>query len=174
MLAPVEPGAPDPTTDERRRRIVASDTRWRIIFALLAVLVPLTLFLLFRRQELRLRALADHGRAGTAMVTDASQYTHYRYEIGSETYTWNVSRGKAPYARGASFPIVYLPEDPSLSRPGAAYRPTDLDADLDLPFQRRLLLGLFGFFAGASVLCHLQLRRLRRGEPLRTKPRLGP
>jgi hypothetical protein len=174
MEDPAEPGAPDPAAEARRRHIIASDTRWRAIFATLAVLLPLALGLLFRRQELRLRALADHGRAGTAVVTDTSQYTDYRYEVGGQTYTWNVSREKAPYARGASFPIVYLPEDPSLSRPGAVYGPTELDADLDLTFQHRLLLGLFGFFAGASLLCHRQLRRLRRGDPLRTAPRIGP
>jgi hypothetical protein len=164
----------DPAAEERRRRIVASDTRWRVLFAILAVVLPLALFLAFRRQELRLRALSDHGHAGTAIVTQVSQSTHYRYEVDGETYTWNVSREEAPYAPGASLPIVYLPEDPSLSRPGDAYGPEELDAELNLPFRRGVPLGLFAFFAGASVLCHLQLRRLQRGDPLRTKPRLGP
>ena len=164
----------DPLAEERRRRILASDTRWRLIFAVVAVLLPLAFYLVFHRQEVRLRALADHGRAGTAVVTDASQYTAYRYEVGGETYTWSVDREKAPYARGASLPIVYLPEDPSLSRPGAVFGPAELDADLDLPLVHKILLGIFGFFAGASLLCHRQIRRLRRGEPLRTGPRIGP
>ena len=164
----------DPIAEERRRRILASDTRWRVIFAVATVVLPLVLYLVFHRQELRLRALADHGRAGTAVVTDASQYTHYEYEVGGATYTWTVDREKAPYALGASLPIVYLPEDPSLSRPGTVYGPAELAADLNLSFVHRLLLGIFAFFAGASLLCHRQIRRLRRGEPLRTGPRIGP
>jgi hypothetical protein len=165
--------------EDRRRRIVTSDTRWRLIFATLAVVIPLALFALFRRQELRLRALSDHGRPTTAVISQITQrdgvvYAHYRYTVLDASYTWSVSRKDAPHALGQPFAITYLPEDPSLSRPGASYPQERLDAELDLPFQRKLLVGLFAFFAGAAGLCHRQLRRLQKGEPLRTKPLLSP
>jgi hypothetical protein len=167
--------APD---DERRRRILSSDTRWRLRFAILAVVVPVVLFVLFRRQELRLRALADHGLRGTAVVTAVGHQNHpityYRYEVAGTSYTWNVGREDAPYEPGESFDIVYLPEDPSLNRPGATYTPELFAVDVNLTFQRGLLLGLFAFFAGASALCHRNLRRLEGGAPLRTKPRMSP
>ena len=118
----MEPGQDEDINQARRRRIIASDARFRIIFAVLAVVVPLALFSLFRRHELRLRALADHGRPGTATLTYATRdgTSHYRYEIDGVTHTWNVARAQAPFAPGQEFPITYLPEDPSLSRPGAS------------------------------------------------------
>jgi hypothetical protein len=164
--------------EEKRVAIIASDRRWRLRFAILAVVVPLALFGLFRRHELRLRALADHGRAATAVVTATTRsqgatYTEYRYEVGGVSYSWSVSYRDAPYPAGATLGITYLPEDPSLSQPGA-YTRAHLDADLDLPFQRRIIGGLFAFFALASGLCHRQLRKLEAGRPMRTEPRVSP
>lgn len=169
----------DASDEARRRTITTSDARWRMRFAILAVIVPLALFALFRRNELRLRALADHGHAGTASVTAVERqggavYTHYRYEVARASYTWSVSHEQAPYEPGAPFAIVYVPEDPSCSRPGTTYTIAQLEAELNLPFQRWLLLGIFAFFAGAAGLCHRNLRRLRGGAPLRTEPLLSP
>jgi hypothetical protein len=164
--------------DDLRRRNLVSYARWRVAFALLAVVVPLSLFALFRRQELRLRALADHGRQGTAVVEMVTRqndvlYTHYRYSVEGASYTWSVSLEDAPHEPGESFTITYLPEDASLSRPGL-YSRERLDAELDLRFQHRLLGGLFATFAICAALCHRGLRRLQRGEAPRTTPLLSP
>lgn len=153
-----------------RHRNMASSARFRWIFAALALAVPLTLGALFRRQELRLRALADHGRAGVATLTRATrEYAEYRYEVDGQAHDWSVSRREAPYAPGAIFDITYLPEHPDLSRPGA-YSAERFDAEVDLRFQHRALGGIFGFFALAAVACEISLRRMRRGAPRRAAP----
>ncbi|MDI3288051.1 hypothetical protein [Polyangium sp. 15x6] len=164
--------------EEKRRKLIATDARARIVFATVALILPLVLALLFRRQELRLRALADHGRAGTATLTavtrqGSASVAHYRYEIGGVVYTWNVDRKKLPGAPGETFDITYLPEDPSLSRPGS-YSNVELDAELNLPFRRGFPLGIFVLFGSAAALCHRNVRRLQNGAPLSTKPRISP
>lgn len=166
---------PDPT----RKRHIASAARARLAFTLLALVVPLALHLLFARQEHRLRALADHGRPTTAVLThetrgNGGHNAHYRYEISGVAYTWNVAYPQAPYPKGASFPITYLPEDPSLSRPVPTYTQAHLDAELNMPIRRGFPLGFLVFFGGAAALCHRSVVRLRRGEPPRTKPLLSP
>jgi hypothetical protein len=163
--------------DDLRRRNLVSYGRWRLAFAVLAVVVPLSLFALFRRQELRLRALADHGQQGTAVVAILTRqenvlYTEYRYSVDGAWYTWSVARNEAPYALGESFAITYLPEDASLSRPGV-YSRERLDAELDLRFRHRLLGGFFAALAIGAALCHRGLRRLQRGEAP-AKPLLSP
>jgi len=164
---------------EKRRRLIATDARGRIVFATIAFVVPLVLAILFRRQELRLRALADHGRPATAILTavasqGSSAYAYYRYEVSGVVHTSNVDRKEIPVAPGQTFDVTYLPEDPSLSRPGASYSQERLQAELNLPLRRGLPLGLFVFFAGAAGLCHRNVRRLQGGAPLATKPRLSP
>ncbi|MDC0744872.1 hypothetical protein [Polyangium mundeleinium] len=144
----------------------------------MALVIPLVLGLLFRRQELRLRALADHGRAGTATVTavthqGSASVAHYQYEVGGVTYTWNVDRKKLPGALGETFDITYLPEDPSLSRLGA-YSQIEFDEELNLPFRRGFPLGLFVLFGSIAAFCHRNVRRLQQGTPLATKPRISP
>ncbi|MDI1447547.1 hypothetical protein [Polyangium sp. 6x1] len=144
----------------------------------MALVVPLVLALLFRRQELRLRALADHGRAGTATLTAVTQQgsatnAHYRYEVDGVTHTWDVDRNKLPGAPGDTFGITYLPEDPSLSRPGT-YSQASLDAELNLPFRHGFPLGLFVLFGSLAALCHRNVRRLQTGAPLAAKPRISP
>jgi hypothetical protein len=165
--------------EEKRRRLIATDARGRIVFAAIALVVPLAIGLLFRRQELRLRALADHGRAGTAILTAVARqgsggYAYYRYEVGGVVYTWNVDRRELPGAPGETFAITYLPEDPALNRPGASYSRERLEAELNLPLRRGVPLGIFAFFAGAAGLCHRNVRRLQSGVPLSTKPRVSP
>jgi hypothetical protein len=153
--------------DDLRRRNLVALTRYRLAFALLAVIVPLGVFALFRRQEMRLVALVDHGRQGSAVMEEVTEqegvsYSHYRYVVDGTSYTWSVSREEAPFAPGESFPITYLPEDASLSRPGV-YSRERLGAEVHLGFQHRLLAGLFGAFAVGALLCHRGLRRLTRG-----------
>jgi hypothetical protein len=165
--------------DAIRQRLVASASRARLAFALLAIVVPLALHLLFARQERRLRALADHGRATTAVVTHVTRgtgghNTHYRYEVDGHAYTWNVAYPKAPFARGMRLPITYLPEDPSLSRPVVPYAQDQLLGELNRPVRMGFPIGLLVFFGGAALLSHRSVVRLRRGEPLRTKPLLSP
>jgi uncharacterized protein DUF3592 len=165
--------------EARRARVMASNARWRWIFAALALAVPLGLFALFGRQEGRLRALADHGRPATATLTritsnDNGRYAEYSYDVDGQSYTHSVGQSEAPYRPGETFPIVYLPEDPSLSSPGNEYSKAHLAADVNLPFQHRLLLGLFAFFAGSAALCERALRRQRAGGPIRTGHRIAP
>jgi hypothetical protein len=166
-------------SDDRQRRILASNRRWRVIFAALALVVPLALGLLFRRHELLLRALADHGRAGTAVVSSIERsqgvlYTHYRYDVDGASYTWSVSREDAPFAVGAPVPITYLPEDASLSRPGA-YTAARLEAELGSGlFRVGFPAGLFVFFALSAALCHYFVVRQEKGIPPRARPWIGP
>ncbi|TKC98011.1 DUF3592 domain-containing protein [Polyangium fumosum] len=144
----------------------------------MALVIPLVLGLLFRRQELRLRALADHGRPGTATITaitrqGSASNTHYRYEVDGVTHTWNVDRKNLQGDPGETFDITYLPEDPSLSRLGV-YSQVELDKELNLPFRRGFPLGLFVLFGSIAALCHRNVRRLQQGAPLATKPRISP
>ena len=167
------------SSELRRERNIASAARWRLIFAILAVVAPLGLFALFHRQESRLRSLVDHGRTATATVTGVTHqggeaYTEYSYEVGGQKYDWSVGRRDAPYAIGQKFAVAFLPEDPSLSRPGAAYSRRQFEAEVDLTFQHGLLAGLFGFFALMVLWCTVLLRRLRAGVAPRTEPWLTP
>jgi hypothetical protein len=167
-----------PADPDLRRRNLAAYARFRLLFGLGAVILPLALFGLFRRQELRLRALADHGRQSTAIVEEVAQsleitYTHYRYTVDGASYTWSVTRAEAPYAPGEPFVITYLPEVPSLSRPGV-YTAARLGGELDLPFQHRMVAGMFLALAVGAALCHRGLRRLQSGEPTPAKPLLSP
>lgn len=122
-----------------------------------------------------MRALVDHGRTTSATLTMVSQggSAHYRYEVDGVVHTWNVARQELPLAPGETFSITYLPEDPSLSRPGN-YGPDRLEKELDTPIRTALPIGLFVFFAGAALLCHRNVVRLRAGAPMRTKPRMSP
>ncbi len=165
-------------SDDLQFRILASNLIFRAIFGVLAVVVPLGLGVLFHQAELRLRALADHGRAATAVVTSVEEsqgrlYTHYRYDVDGASYTRTVAQADAPVPVGGAVPITYLPEDPSFSQPGT-YTPERRDADLDLGFQHRLLGGLFAFFALAAGLCHRGVVRQRKGLPPRARPLVGP
>jgi hypothetical protein len=161
-----------------RARNIASNARWRWIFLALSLVVPLVLGTLFQRNNNRLRGLADHGRSATATVTAVPQragvtYTEYAYEIDGHTYDWNVGHADAPYEPGETFAITYLPEVPSVSRPGV-YSQARFDAEVKLTFQRCVLGVLFGFFALGALACEVGLRRMRRNEPPRGTPWLSP
>src|SRR5690348_7145946 len=78
-------------SEDRARAVLASNRRWRAVFAALALVVPSLLLGLFRRQELRLRALADHGRQALATVTERrAGGVFYRYTVEGRSYDWNV------------------------------------------------------------------------------------
>lgn len=147
--------------------LIRSHARWRLGFLGLALGVPLLLGTLFQRQIHRLEALADHGREATATVTSvardgSTELTRYAYSVGGVSYTWNVSWADAPYQPGDSFPVTYLPEDPSLSRPGAPPSShAKAEAEGNAAFVHKALIGVFAFFAFNAVLCHLKLRKLR-------------
>lgn len=178
-MIPASSSAGMDATELLRQRNMTAAKRWRLIFGALALVVPLGLFALFHRQENRLRALVDHGQVTTATVTGvtrqgSSAFSEYRYEVGGRPFDWSVSQKDAPYAPGQTFAVTYLPEDPSLSRPGEAYTQARFDADVDLTFQHRLLAFLSGFFVLSAVWCEVTLRRLRAGTPLQTRPRLTP
>lgn len=157
-----------------RRKAIATDSKARWVFAALTLL-PVVLALLFVRQERRLRALADHGRTTTATLTQVTRdgTAHYRYEVEGVVHTWNLARRDLPLAPGETFSITYLPEDPSLSRPGD-YTRERLEKELDNPIRIAMPVGLFVFFAGTGLLCHWNAVRLRAGAPIRKKPWVSP
>lgn len=150
--------------DERRRLVAASNARWRVIFAALAVVLPLLLGGLFRRQSLRLRALADHGRRAEATVVDRrSGGAFYRYDVAGHTYDWNVRAGEVPFPVGAVFPVTFLPEAPSLSRPVWPYTAANYEAERHPGILYGFPTALFVLFALMALLCHRALVRSRAG-----------
>src|SRR5262245_36251224 len=106
----------------RLRRQIASHARWRVVFALLAFLLPLAPYALFARQARRLEALADHGKTTTASVTGimrqgSRSFVEYAYTVDGIRYTWSASPEDAPYETGQELRVMVLPEDPSLNVP---------------------------------------------------------
>lgn len=165
--------------EERRQAMLLSNLRWRSISAACALVVPALLALLFYRQELKIRALADHGKLESATLVDvtrqgSSEYARYSYAVDGLTYTWSVARAAAAYAPGERFPISVLPEDPSFSRPGFPYSSDRMAADLNLPVRRGVPLLAFTFFAMFAVLCHLKVRRAQSGQSSTSARRLSP
>ncbi|HEY4116547.1 MAG TPA: DUF3592 domain-containing protein [Byssovorax sp.] len=155
--------------DPRRARILASNLRWRVIFAILAVVVPALLTGLFARHQGRLRALVDHGQTTTATLTGVSRqdnvvYSTYRFDLGLASFESTVSREDAPYPPGTTFPITYLPEDPSLSKPFVPYTEARFEAEVDRRITTGVPIGFFVFFAGAALLCHRAIEKQRRGR----------
>src|SRR5262245_2924107 len=93
------------TDVERRNGVIAYDSRSRLVFAALAIVIPLSLHLLFARQERRLRALVADPVPSTARVTERStEIVHYEYFVDGARHTWNVGKNAAP--PGNEFPIV--------------------------------------------------------------------
>lgn len=152
-----------PGTDEGARvvRLVRSASRARTVLLVLAVLVPLAVFLLFERQARRLDALGDHGALTTATVTGVSQsYAWYAYEVSGARYTWSVSAKDAP-AAGERFEVLYLPEDPALTRPWTDRARATAEAARNRRFSTRVVAGVFAFFALFAALAERSARRLR-------------
>jgi hypothetical protein len=103
--------------DARVERLIRSLVRSRLVFQLLAFVVPACLYGLFERQARRLDSLGDHGAQTNATVTSVSRdgSVFYAYGVGGTTYTWSVAQRDAPYPVGGSFAITYVSEDPALS-----------------------------------------------------------
>lgn len=171
-----ELGGADPEiSKERRRVLIASHRRWRLVFLALAIVVPALLHLLFERQARRLDALADHGQLATATVTGVSHdgpdgIATYEYRVGTERYAWSVKASQLPPAAGSAIPIIFLPEHPTLSRPGADRTRASVEASSNRRFARGFMLGVLLFVAVNAGLSEMKLRKLVHGESLRVSP----
>ena len=168
---------PSPPPDPARiEALVRSHTRWRVIFVVLALVVPLGLYALLERQARRLDALADHGRTTTATVVKLTGETSdetvfYEYAVGSEHYDWSVRAQDAPFAApGESFAVTYLPEAPSLSRPGTDRSRAAAEASANRGFTKKAIVGVFAFFALNLALLEVKARKLKKGKTLVISP----
>ena len=153
--------------DARVERNIRDLGRWRLIFILLLIAVPGGLYALFERQARRLDALAEHGAIATATVRTVSSqgsttYVSYEYAVGGETHSWSVSQDDAPYAVGQAFPVLYLSENPSFSRPTVDRARATAEAVANRSFSGKVVAGAFAFFAVAAFACDSSLRRLRK------------
>jgi hypothetical protein len=163
---------PDPA---RIEALVRAHTRWRIIFVVLALVVPLGLYGIFERQARRLDALADHGRTTSATVVritrqNADETVFYEYVVGGKHYDWSVRAQDAPFAPGESFAATYLPEDPSLSRPGADGSRAAAEASSNRAFTKKAMLGVFAFFALNLAMLEVKARKLKKGKTIVISP----
>ena len=155
----------------RARRMpdtIQSLSRMRAGFALAALVLPLAAGLLFAHQEHRLDALADHGATAVATVTAISRdrgTTFYEYRVDGVEHAWDVRRDDAPFAPGQIFPITYLPEDPSFSRPIADRSLAAREAAHHRSVAWKIVLGLFFALGSVAVLAHRKLARMRAGAP---------
>ncbi|MEZ4227082.1 MAG: hypothetical protein R3B13_39450 [Polyangiaceae bacterium] len=161
----------------RLERNIRDLARWRVIFGLLFVTLPLGLYGLFERQARRLDALGDHGATAMATVTKVTRqgsatYVHYAFEVGSQQYSWSVGHEDAPFPMGATFPVTFLPEDPTLSRPGSDRSRGSREAQRNRAFSFKTVSVLALFFGMCAFACDFKLRRLRRhGEAELDDPR---
>jgi hypothetical protein len=151
----------------RLEKRIASCARGRWICVFLAVVLPIVPYLLFEHQARRLDALADHGKTIAATVgaperVGKNVYLHYAYTVDDVTHTWAVKAADAPYAEGDTFDVLYLPEDPSLTRPGTDTEKVRLEALSNRSFTRDVVLGIFGFFVLMALIVEAQLRALRK------------
>lgn len=150
-------------------RKVGAARRWRNGLALAAVLVPAGCSALFERQARRLDALAAHGQPAEARVVrvDGQGTVFYTYAVGPTVHTWNVARAAAPFPVGARFRVVYLPEDPSFSRPLVGPSVASDEAVRNRRFARRFAAGVLAFFVLMAALVHRELGRLQQGHNAR-------
>jgi hypothetical protein len=158
--------------DPRVERLIRSGQRSRWILLGLALVLPTALHLLFARQARRLEALGDHGFVGEAVLVRATDsIAYYEYDVDGVHYEWNVARSEAPYEVGTRFQIVFLPEDPALSRPGDDTARGAAEAPSNRAFAWKAEGGVFAFFAVFFVIGELRLRELReRGAEALTDP----
>jgi hypothetical protein len=140
-------------------------SRSRNGLAIAAIVVPLALLALFERQARRLDALAARGLPAEAVVTAVSRdgTTFYAYRVGGAEYAWNVSSREAPFLADQTFPIVYLPDDPSFSRPIADRRGATEEAARNRRFTRRAVLAIGLTLAVFAYAAAWELRRARTG-----------
>jgi hypothetical protein len=155
--------------EQRLAALARSHKRGRFILAALAILAPVALHALFERQALRLDALGDHGRPATATIAaidreGADGTVAYEYAVDGARYAWSVKSADAPGAPGQTFPISYLPEDPSLSRPGVDGAGAKREAASNRSFAHKIELGVFLFFALNLGLLEWKARKLKQKQ----------
>lgn len=155
--------------EARQARVAASLRRSRWSLLVLGVGLALGLHALFERQARRLDALGEHGRVTRAIVTgvqgsDGGGTTDYEYTVDGTSHSWNVRRSEAPFDVGASFSIVYLPEDPELSRPGDDRRVGGREAANSRRVGRYAELGVLGFFLLNMLTVEIKARKQRQGR----------
>ncbi len=145
---------------------LASARRTRAWLLAAAIVVPASCAGLFGRQSRRLDALADHGLPATAVITrvDATGTTHYAYAVDGREHTWNVARAAAPYDVGASIDVLYLPEEPSFTRPVSDRRVVAVEAAGQRRFAHRFVVGAAVVLALLAASAHVSIRRMIAGE----------
>jgi hypothetical protein len=171
------PANADGVVDAEAGRIERSLARSRLILLAIAFVVPAGLHLIFERQARRLDALGARGVVTEATVTRVSEqgsetYVDYAYSVDGVTHTWNVAQKDVPGAAvGETFPVVYSPDDPALSRPGSDRAIAATEAASNRSFAKKAVGGIFAFFAFNALICEVRLRRLRKtGQTERTDP----
>lgn len=157
--------------EDRRRAIDASNARWRGIFFVLGIVVPLLLGAAFARQQRRLDELVANGQPTIATVTNISDQegheVRYAYLVGDKTYDWSARRHEVvgEVELGGPLTITYSPATPSFSRVGFPFDAARREAERKPAITWGFPAGFALFFLGASALCHLALVRSRRGLP---------
>jgi len=156
--------------------LARSLARWRWGLLLIGVVLA-GLWALFERQNRRLEVLGETGEVTQASIVQISrqngkEFADYEYRVGAERYTGNVDASDLPQALvGKTFSIVYSPSDPSLSIASADRARATTQAASNRSFGRKIVGGLFGFFAFNALICDVRLRRLRKtGQTEATDP----
>jgi hypothetical protein len=147
-------------------RQVQKLVRLRAGFVIAAIVLPLALFALFERQARRLDALALKGELVEAYVTGISRdkgTTFYAYRVNGTEYTWNVAHREAPFSVGAAFPVSYLPDDPSFSRPVTDQSLLAKGATDSRSSSWKVVIGLGLTLLTFAGLVHSELRSVRSG-----------
>jgi len=149
---------------------IRSHTRSRLVLAVLALVLPAALFGLFERHARRLDALGHHGAVADARVVEEevrrgstrhAAHVAYAFVVDGRRYTWSVARGEIPFYVGETFPVLYLPEDPSLTRPYVDRTRATAEAASNRAATWKIVLAFSGFFAMFALSSHLRLRRIR-------------
>lgn len=137
------------------------------MLVVLAVLLPAALLLVFERQARRLDGLVERGVAVDGVITSVGAgTTAFAWRIDGVDYTWNVSTKDLPLERGASVALRCLPEDPSFCLPAEGLGSAGVDRMQPRSLGRVLALALALMLALVAWRTELDLRRVRRGEPL--------
>ena len=167
----MNPAEPSPhLTAEIAQKQLTSLVRWRLVFAILAVVLPFVPYTLLERQARRLDALVDHGKEVEATVTRVAlekreTYLTYSYVVDGASFSWTVPSSQVPHAPGESFRATYLPEDPSLSRPDTDGTLATRDADAGRSLAWKIMLGVFAFFIVNALIADRKVRDLRKRAP---------
>ncbi len=126
----------------------------------------------------RLAALLADGKITAATVIDVSarngdRFTHYRYDVNGTAFDWDSRIQDAPFSPGETFPIRYLPGDPSLCWPDGKLDATRIKTEV-----HPIHIGgwvLFSLLVLPALLGELRIRRRKQGDtgPLFTLDQVG-